>query len=92
MLVTLPFILLMLDFWPLGRLNFVHGTRNAVKSQYTDESSNIFRLAWEKVPLFALAVVSSVATVIAQESGGAVQSLQRYSIKTRIINAFCCLY
>ncbi|MCP5062701.1 MAG: tetratricopeptide repeat protein [Ignavibacteriae bacterium] len=88
MLVTLPFILLMLDYWPLGRLNFVHGAQNLVTVQHADESSNVFRLIWEKVPLFTLAVASSVATVIVQKSGGAVGSLQIYSLKTRIINTF----
>ena len=63
--------------------------RNVVKrSQHTDERSTVFQLVWEKVPLFALTLVSCVITIIVQESGGAVKSLQMYSIKTRIINAF----
>jgi tetratricopeptide (TPR) repeat protein len=88
MLVTLPFILLMLDFWPLGRLCLIRDTQNVVTGQHTDERSNIFRLVWEKVPFFALAVVSSVVTFIVQERGGAVKLLEMYSIQTRIINAF----
>jgi Flp pilus assembly protein TadD len=88
MLVTLPFILLMLDFWPLGRLCLTRDTRNVVTGQHTDERMYIFRLLWEKVPFFALAVVSSVVTFIVQERGGAVQLLKTYSIQTRIINAF----
>ena len=88
MLVTLPFILLMLDFWPLGRLCHIRDTRNVVTGQHTDERLDIFRLVWEKVPFFALAVVSSVVTFIVQERGGAVVLLKTYSIQTRIINAF----
>jgi Tfp pilus assembly protein PilF len=88
MLVTLPFILLMLDFWPLGRLCLIRDTRNAVTGQQTNEKLGIFRLIWEKVPFFALAVGSSVVTFIVQEHGGAVVLLKVYSIQTRIINAF----
>jgi len=87
MLVTLPFILLMLDFWPLERL-YLHDTRNVVTGQHTNERLDIFRLVWEKVPFFALAVGSSVVTFIVQERGGAVQLLNAYSLQTRIINAF----
>ena len=88
MVVTLPFILLLLDFWPLGRLCLIRDTRNEVTGQHTNERLDIFRLLWEKVPFFALAVVSSVVTFIVQERGGAVKLLETYSIQTRIINAF----
>jgi len=88
MLVTLPFILLLLDFWPLGRFCHIHETRNVVTSQQTNERLGILRLLWEKVPFFALAVGSSVVTFIVQERSGAVTLLEQYSIQTRIINAF----
>ena len=88
MLVTLPFILLLLDFWPLGRLSLSHDTRNVVTGQQTNEKMDIFRLVLEKVPLLTLAVVSSVATFIVQERGGAMELLKSYSLQTRIINAF----
>ncbi len=88
MIVTLPFILLLLDFWPLGRLCSFRDTRNVVIGQQTNERMDIFRLLLEKVPFFALAVVSSIVTFIVQERGGAVQLLKVYSLQTRIINAF----
>ena len=88
MLVTLPFVLLMLDFWPLGRLGLIRDTRNEVTGQQADEGPNIFQLLLEKVPFFALAVGSSIVTFIVQERGGAVKLLEMYSIQTRIINAF----
>lgn len=50
MLVTLPFVLLMMDYWPLGRL------------KPGEKGENISRLIIEKVPLLALAVGSSVVT------------------------------
>ncbi len=88
MLVTLPFILLMLDFWPLGRLCLLHDTRYVVTGQHTNERTDIFRLVLEKVPFFALAVGSSVVTFIVQERGGAMEALKTYSLQTRIVNAF----
>lgn len=59
MLVTLPFVLLLLDWWPLGRLR--------------DRAAAI-ALVREKVPLFALAAVMSVLTVVAQRSAGALET------------------
>jgi tetratricopeptide (TPR) repeat protein len=88
MLITLPFILLMLDFWPLGRLCLLHDTRSVVIGQQTNERTDIFRLVLEKVPFFALAVGSSVVTFIVQERGGAMEIVETYSIQARIINAF----
>jgi len=78
----------MLDFWPLGRFCHIHESRNEVTGQQTNERLNIFRLLWEKVPFFALAVVSSIVTLIVQERGGAMKLLNPYSLQTRIINAF----
>ncbi len=88
MLVSLPFILLMLDFWPLGRVCLLRDTRSGVAGQLIDVRLDIYRLVLEKIPLFALAVSSSVVTIIVQERGGAVQLLESYSLQTRIINAF----
>jgi protein O-mannosyl-transferase len=58
MVVTLPFILLLLDFWPLGRFN----------------ASSIKRLVIEKIPFLALSFCGSVATYLVQKTGGAVSS------------------
>ena len=68
MLVTLPFVLLLLDAWPLKRLS-------------TDEQpfqlTSLRQTLLEKIPFFALATIASVITVIAQKSQGAVASLQK---------------
>ena len=71
MLVTLPFVLLLLDFWPLKRFSKVRPTR----------------LFLEKVPLFILIIGSCVATFIAQRSGGAMRSSEFSSLYFRIANA-----
>src|SRR5512133_62005 len=59
MLVTLPFVLLLLDYWPLGRLG----------GQKSEVGSRLPRLITEKVPLFALSVLSCIATLFAQRQG-----------------------
>jgi len=77
MLVSLPFVLLLLDFWPLGRLR--------------DQSARIRLLILEKIPLFALALGVSIVTFIAQKSEGAVVSAGEYPIGVRLANA-CVAY
>jgi tetratricopeptide (TPR) repeat protein len=71
MLVTLPFLLLLLDFWPLGRWGRV---RPAL-------------LLAEKVPLMALSVGLSALTLVAQHRGGAVKSDQAFPLLQRLANA-----
>ena len=72
MLVTLPFVLLLLDFWPLGRFQ---------------SGGTLFRLVAEKVPLFALAAASSVVTFVAQRQEGAMSLTYVVPFKDRIANA-----
>jgi tetratricopeptide (TPR) repeat protein len=74
MLVTLPFVLLLLDYWPLSKIrNLELAIRN---------------LLLEKVPFFILAAASSVITYLVQRSGRAVISIESFSLKDRIANAF----
>jgi tetratricopeptide (TPR) repeat protein len=72
MLVTLPFVLLLMDYWPIGRWG---------------GGTPVRRLLWEKLPLFALAVASSVITFYAQKMGGSVISLHEFSFPERLANA-----
>ena len=81
MLVTLPFVLLLLDYWPLQRWRPGKGKTGAGKS------GNLARLIWEKTPFLALSVVSCVVTFAAQKGGGAVQSTEIYTLQVRIVNA-----
>jgi Tfp pilus assembly protein PilF len=76
MLVTLPFVLLLLDFWPLRRVHMGSGTARIV--------AGLFK---EKLPFFALAAGASAATFMVQRSAGAMLSLERLSIPERIANA-----
>ena len=92
MLVTLPFVLLLLDYWPLGRIwlgqsGIEHPVANQANIAAKKPRTQIFRLLLEKTPLFALAAVSSVVTFIVQKSGGAVKALETYPFNIRITNA-----
>jgi len=78
MLVTLPFVLLLMDWWPLARI----GTSSTPFSART-----VWPLVREKLPLFALAVASSIATVVAQRMGGAVVRLDVIPLGLRIETA-----
>ena len=81
MLVTLPFVLLLLDYWPLQRTQWTQS--DASKKSAVPLS----RLLKEKLPFFVLAVVLSGVTFWAQRSGGAVSSLQHLSVSERVANA-----
>lgn len=80
MLVTLPFVLLLLDYWPLNRLRW----------QATDGGRELLAKALplirEKIPLFALVAASSVVTYVAQQYGGAVKTLTRFPLHLRLSN------
>ena len=87
MLVTLPFVLLLLDYWPLDRLQReqkIAGDSpqsDLVKVNY--QKSSPWHLFVEKIPLFLLAAASSVITFIAQQSSGAmVQDNLPFSLRS----------
>lgn len=69
MLVTWPFVMLLLDRWPLERTEI--GLRKRIV---------------EKLPFFALAIVASIFTFLAQRAGGAVQDLERFPLGARLEN------
>ena len=71
MVITLPCLLLVLDFWPLSRFKTTHWRQLIV----------------EKIPLMGLALASAVVTIYAQSAGGALRSLQRFSFDVRLKNA-----
>ena len=75
MLVTLPFVLLLLDYWPLDRS----------EGQKPDARRQILPLVIEKVPLLALSVASSIVTFLAQR--GALGWTEQLPMSARINNA-----
>ena len=62
MLVTLPFVLLLLDYWPLSRIRAPGVAKGKGKPLSRSQSPTIRRLITEKIPLLALSAVSSVVT------------------------------
>lgn len=114
MLVTLPFVLLLLDYWPLNRWTVPEGKTVPARSLVVQSDgkkkgrekkhpgetkavlpiasppspSDVIRaLVAEKVPLFALAALSSIVTFLAQQKGGAVSSLEQIPLVKRLANA-----
>ena len=83
MVVTFPFLLLLLDYWPLGRLDF-----SRVPGQ---KAGGFFKalkpLLLEKVPLFALLPVSAWLTLLAQIKEKALSSADRLPMDQRLANA-----
>ncbi|MGO8742069.1 MAG: tetratricopeptide repeat protein [Limisphaerales bacterium] len=71
MLVTVPCVLLLLDFWPLERF----------------KPNCAWRLVREKIPFFALAALASVVTFMVQKHGGAVASVENLPLGARSGNA-----
>jgi protein O-mannosyl-transferase len=75
MLVTLPFVLLLLDYWPLGRFEV----------RRSNNGRQLSRLVLEKTPLIALSLVSSLVTFLAQR--GAIGWTEELPVSERISNA-----
>jgi hypothetical protein len=75
MAVTLPLVLLLLDYWPLRRYEELPFRQKWV------------RLSVEKVPLFLMSAASSAITLLAQRSGGAVADSSALPLSVRLGNA-----
>ena len=82
MIVTLPFVLLLFDFWPLLRIQSMLDKKEI-------SASKIFAyLIREKIPLFVLAAISCLITFFVQQQGGAIASVKSIPLNPRIANAF----
>ena len=92
MLVTLPFVLLLLDYWPLGRLQLGQSGR------HSNENAEIFagfykqrfvasRLILEKVPFFVLSAVLIYVASVSLQRVGVVITTEIVPMKLRIVNA-----
>ncbi len=73
MAVTLPVVILLLDFYPLKRLN--------------RDSTRKVSVLLEKVPFFALSVIFSTLTIVTQKIGGAIRNLEEIYFAARLVNA-----
>ena len=96
MIVTLPFVLLLLDYWPLGRVTRLH---SAPARQASDkwrvtrfripvpQLSTFSQLLFEKLPFFALAAAASIVTFMVQKQTGAVKTVDTFPLGARVGNA-----
>jgi len=91
MLVTLPFVLLLLDYWPLNRFK-PRAVTGSVEDQSLgfqssgDDKLPILKAVMEKTPLFLMSLFSCVVTVMAQQEAGAISTLEIVPFKLRIAN------
>jgi tetratricopeptide (TPR) repeat protein len=81
--VTLPFALLLLDYWPLRRKELEPAAGERVEWRFL--ARGWFKLSWEKLPYLALALAAGLATVIAQDQ--AISSMEIFPLQQRIYNA-----
>jgi len=90
MLVTLPAVLLLLDYWPLGRWRPAgEAPEPATLPPHAVHAPPVpsSQLLLEKLPLFALALASALVTLAVQSTTGATQSLDAISLSARLANA-----
>lgn len=91
MIVTLPFVLLLLDVWPLRRLPTAAATHTEQPKrkdrQVVGRKERIAGILWEKAPLLVLSVASGVVTFLVQRGGGAVVPQQWIPLGRRLGNA-----
>ena len=83
--ITFPFLLLLWDYWPLGRV-----ARLPINGSQVDQHTEKFSAQWlvlEKVPLFLLSAADAVITVFAQRAGHALRTASEYSLLNRTENA-----
>ncbi|MGA2780977.1 MAG: tetratricopeptide repeat protein [Smithella sp.] len=81
MMVTLPFILMLLDYWPLGRW------QKAMDESARKKFNSARGLIWEKIPFILLTIASSIVTFQGQNKEGAVTPIEALPFLKRGINA-----
>jgi len=85
MALTLPFALLLLDYWPFGRWRAAAAAAGAAAP--VARQSRFGGLVAEKAPLFGMAAASAWVTFLAQSRGGSVGTLEHYPFAVRVANA-----
>jgi tetratricopeptide (TPR) repeat protein len=76
--ITLPIVLMVLDFYPLGRLGGGQGKWLGLAAR---------RVWWEKVPFLLLAAIFGAVALLAQREAGALKALERYDVTSRLAQA-----
>jgi len=91
--VTLPFVLLLLDYWPLGRLSNPQTLQSPEDSNSRNPASffqwpEFYRLLLEKIPFFALSFISCIITFFVQQAGKMVAEFADLPLTSRLANIF----
>jgi Flp pilus assembly protein TadD len=88
MIVTLPFVLLLLDYWPLRRLADARTVFDPwVSAGGAADRAVLLRLIVEKIPLLFVVAASCIVTFIAQRGVGAIWTLEKMPLEHRFANA-----
>ena len=85
MAITLPCVLMLLDFWPLQRIQ----GWSSVSEAFPVNQVPLRNLVLEKLPLLALSAASAVVTLVVQRTAGAMDALREYPLALRLENAVC---
>lgn len=88
MVITLPLVLLLLDYWPLGRMGSPSKSQVPVEGevQFASSIQPLWKLCLEKFPLLVLSGLSAIVTMMAQGAGGAVLSSAAHDPRLRLEN------
>ena len=95
MVVTLPVVLLLLDWWPLQRISNLKVQGSGIRTHAKHDSRLstfdlrlLWRLVWEKAPFFGASLLCGLLTMHAEKGVGAVSSEETIPVNARISNAF----
>lgn len=95
MLMTMPFVMMLLDFWPLQRISGSspeEETDQAGQGQRPYSRKSINNLLMEKIPLLALVLIMVFITFLAQQKTGSIPSLAELPLQSRAANALNAFY
>lgn len=92
MLVTLPFLLLLLDYWPLNRFEAPQrpnksGRASRKSAPAGHRRATVRRIIIEKIPFLFLSAVSCIITFVTQRTGGIIVDIKSSPLKERVANA-----
>jgi protein O-mannosyl-transferase len=91
-LVTWPFVMLLLDYWPLGRMQnaAASDTQHATRNTTHVSRATLLPLLVEKLPFFVLVAAESVVLLVVQERGGGLGPGKGLGVGARVGNALVC--
>ena len=84
MIITLPFVLILLDYWPLRHITFLPKPEKKEKTIFLAPLANSIK---EKIPFFILSLASSIITYLVQRQGGSMAESGNLLFKDRLFNA-----